>query len=62
MAPMTTPALRIGTRGSPLALAQTEEVRLRLAAARPEMTEPGAVEVVDERGGGRADAGRCPPG
>jgi len=31
-APMTKPSLRIGTRGSPLALAQSEEVRGRLSA------------------------------
>ena len=31
--PSTTPFLRIGTRGSPLALAQAREVRARLAAA-----------------------------
>ncbi len=38
--------LRIGTRGSPLALAQTEEVRRRLADAFPELGEAGAVETV----------------
>lgn len=38
--------LRIGTRGSPLALAQTHEVRDRLAAAHPELAAPGAIEVV----------------
>ena len=43
---MITIPLRIGTRGSPLALAQTEEVRSRLAAAHPELAEPGAIEVV----------------
>lgn len=42
----TTPVLRIGTRGSPLALAQTHEVRDRLAAAWPELAVPGAIEVV----------------
>ena len=41
----TTPLLRIGTRGSPLALAQTHEVRDRLAAAWPELSHPGAIEV-----------------
>jgi len=41
---MTTTRLRIGTRGSPLALAQTQEVRSRLAAAHPELAEPGAME------------------
>jgi len=43
---MTAPLLRIGTRGSPLALAQTNEVRQRLADAHPELAAPGAVEVV----------------
>lgn len=33
----TMPALRIGTRGSPLALAQAYEVRDRLAAAHPDL-------------------------
>ena len=42
----STPVLRIGTRGSPLALAQTEEVRAGLVAAHPELAAPGAVEVV----------------
>ncbi len=40
------PALRIGTRGSPLALAQTGEVARRLAAAHPPLAAPGAVDVV----------------
>lgn len=39
--------LRIGTRGSPLALAQTEEVRVRLLAACPDLgRDPGGVEIV----------------
>lgn len=37
------PSLRIGTRGSPLALAQAEETRLRLEAAFPELI--GAIEI-----------------
>ena len=41
-----TSALRIGTRGSPLALAQTEETRSRLAAAHPELATEGAIETV----------------
>ena len=41
-----TSALRIGTRGSPLALAQTEETRSRLAAAHPELGPNGAIETV----------------
>lgn len=39
------PLLRIGTRGSPLALAQTELVRARLAAAWPELAQPDAIAV-----------------
>lgn len=41
----TRPKLRIGTRGSPLALAQAHEVRDRLIAAHPELGEPGAVDI-----------------
>jgi hydroxymethylbilane synthase len=43
---MTAARLRIGTRGSRLALAQTELVRRALAAAHPELAAPGALEVV----------------
>ena len=40
------PALiRLGSRGSPLALAQAEEVRRRLAAAHPDLAAPGAVAI-----------------
>lgn len=42
----TKPILRIGTRGSPLALAQAHEVRDRLAAAWPELAQPSALEIV----------------
>lgn len=38
--------LKIGTRGSPLALAQAYETRDRLKAAFPEMAEEGAIEIV----------------
>ncbi len=38
--------LRIGTRGSPLALAQAHETRARLSAAHPELAGPGAIEIV----------------
>ena len=38
--------LRIGTRGSPLALAQAHETRRRLAAAHPELAGEGAVEIL----------------
>jgi hydroxymethylbilane synthase len=41
-----TPILRIGTRGSPLALAQAHEVRARLAAAHSDLARPGAIEIV----------------
>src|SRR5690348_6889078 len=37
--------LRIGTRGSPLALAQAEEARARLIAAHPHLAAPGAIEI-----------------
>src|SRR5262250_3284828 len=37
--------LRIGTRGSPLALAQAEELRSGLAAAHPRLRAPDAVVV-----------------
>jgi hydroxymethylbilane synthase len=38
--------LRLGTRGSPLALAQAAELRARLGAAHPELSEEGAIETV----------------
>ena len=38
--------LRIGTRGSPLALAQAHQVQARLAAAHPDLARPGAIEIV----------------
>ena len=41
----TTPLLRIGTRGSPLALAQANEVRRRLRDAHPELQADSAVEI-----------------
>jgi len=37
--------LRIGTRGSPLALAQAHETRERLIAAHPALAAPGAIEI-----------------
>jgi hydroxymethylbilane synthase len=46
---MTGPLLRIGTRGSALALAQAAEVASRLAAAHPELGAPGAIETVTIR-------------
>ncbi|HJS32955.1 MAG TPA: hydroxymethylbilane synthase [Alphaproteobacteria bacterium] len=44
--------VKIGTRGSPLALAQAEQVRSKLVAARPELSAPGAVEIVTIRTSG----------
>ena len=44
--PMKHPLLRIGTRGSPLALIQARLVRAALAALIPELAEETAVEVV----------------
>jgi hydroxymethylbilane synthase len=44
-----TARLRIATRGSALALAQTNEVRRRLAAAHPELAAPDAVEILPMR-------------
>jgi hydroxymethylbilane synthase len=41
--------LRIGTRGSPMALHQTTLVRDRLAAAHSDLAAPGAVEIVTIR-------------
>ena len=38
--------LRIGTRGSPLALAQAEEVRSRLFTAHPNLSETDVMIVV----------------
>jgi hydroxymethylbilane synthase len=38
--------LRIGTRGSPMALVQAEMVRDRLAATHPGLAAPGALEIV----------------
>jgi hydroxymethylbilane synthase len=40
------PLLRIGTRGSPLALAQAHETRERLAAAFPELGQSMAIAIV----------------
>jgi hydroxymethylbilane synthase len=41
--------LRIGTRGSPMALRQTTLVRERLITAHPELGEPGALQIVTIR-------------
>jgi hydroxymethylbilane synthase len=44
--------IRIGTRGSPLALAQAHETRDRLAAAHHELSADGAIEIVALRTSG----------
>jgi hydroxymethylbilane synthase len=46
---MSTPLLRIGTRGSPLALIQAEAIRSGLAAAHAELAASGALEIVTIR-------------
>ncbi len=51
---MTHPLLRLGTRGSPLALIQANLVRDALLAAHPSLREPGAVEIVPIRTTGDA--------
>lgn len=38
--------IRIGTRGSPLALAQAHETRNKLMALHPELAEEGAIQIV----------------
>ena len=43
--PKIRPKIRLGTRGSPLALAQAQETRARLVAAHPGLAQPGAVEI-----------------
>lgn len=43
------PKLRIGTRGSPLALAQANETARRIAEADPAWAAPGALEIVTIR-------------
>ncbi len=44
---MTDAPIRIGTRRSPLALAQAYETRERLIAAHPELAAAGAIEIVE---------------
>ncbi|TKY71055.1 Porphobilinogen deaminase [Spatholobus suberectus] len=38
--------IRIGTRGSPLALAQAYETRDKLMVSHPELAEEGAIQIV----------------
>ena len=47
--PLASRPLRIGTRGSPMALRQTAIIRDRLIAAHPELAGAGAVEIVTIR-------------
>jgi hydroxymethylbilane synthase len=49
---LTQPLLRIGTRGSALALAQTAELTALLARLHPELAAPGAIETVAIRTSG----------
>src|SRR5277367_4987182 len=44
--PTTLRPLRIGSRGSPMALRQTELARARLMAAHPELAATGMAEIV----------------
>jgi len=46
---MTSPVLRIGSRGSQLALKQAEIVRTALIAAHPDLAEPGIIDIVPIR-------------
>jgi hydroxymethylbilane synthase len=46
------PVLRLGTRGSPLALAQAAEAKARLAAAHAALGAPDAIEIVPIRTSG----------
>ncbi|MFN0042012.1 MAG: hydroxymethylbilane synthase, partial [Alphaproteobacteria bacterium] len=41
-----TKSVRLGTRASPLAIIQTEELRERLMAAHPELRSPGGITIV----------------
>ena len=49
---MITDPIRLGTRGSKLALLQAKQVRDRLAAAHPALAEEGAVRIVEIRTSG----------
>jgi hydroxymethylbilane synthase len=42
---LDSPLIRIGTRGSPLALAQAHDVRDRLRAAHPDLRRDGAIDI-----------------
>jgi hydroxymethylbilane synthase len=49
---MASPLLRIGTRGSPLALAQSRELQARLAAAHPALAAEDAIAILPIRTSG----------
>lgn len=49
---MAPPLLRIGTRGSPLALAQADELKRRLAAVHASLAAPSAIDIVAIRTSG----------
>jgi len=49
---MASPLLRLGTRGSALALAQAAELRARLGMAHAELAAPGTIEIVTIRTSG----------
>jgi hydroxymethylbilane synthase len=55
---MAPPLLRIGTRGSKLALRQAVELADRLAKAHPELSAPGAIETIVIRTSGDREAER----
>ncbi len=55
---MAPPLLRIGTRGSKLALRQAVELADRLAKAHPELAAPGAIETIVIRTSGDREAER----
>jgi hydroxymethylbilane synthase len=52
------PVLRLGTRGSPLALAQAAEARARLASFHAELGGAGAIEIVPIRTSGDRPSSR----
>jgi len=55
---MAPPLLRLGTRGSPLALAQAGELRQWLVSAHEDLAAPGAIEIITIRTSGDAMADR----
>ncbi|HYL32130.1 MAG TPA: hydroxymethylbilane synthase [Stellaceae bacterium] len=55
---MAPPLLRIGTRGSPLALAQADELKHRLATAHPSLAAPDGIEIIAIRTSGDREGER----